>query len=228
MEYSSFLELQRWVNRTDNRLGTGNGIPPYNKIDIMQIKELIREFAEQIRMEYPVHSMQLLHIAEKLFCFRLGGGYTLNTCLFGGLYFIVKQVECEKQNAFWSNIHSRILKVSQALYADGYYDSAAEKALREVETYMRELYAELKPGKGDPREISNIKEALLSDNAIYAFDHSTISGQNYYKGVKQLFDVAFLTYRNPAAHRNMDIVKRQAFERIALASQLMYILDERN
>ena len=223
---TSFVELRRWVNDTNEGLRKGIERQPFLKLVVIQVTGMIKQVAKEIRVEYPFHASELEYIANQLFFERNGWSY-LNTCIFGGLFYIVRQVSHEEQNELWRNVHPRIIKVSQSLYADGYYDSAADKALREVETYMRELYAVLKPGKGDPKEINTIKEALLSDNSIYAFDHSTMNGENYYKGIKSLFDNAFLAYRNPASHRNADISRRQAFERIVLASQLMYVLDER-
>lgn len=91
---------------------------------------------------------------------------------------------------------------------------------------MRELYARYKPGKGDPSEINSIKEALLADADLYCFDRTTQNGKNFYNGIKKLFEDAFTAYRNPSSHRNTDISKRAAFERITLASQLTYVLDD--
>lgn len=226
IQTNNLAKLQKWINDTNNGIGRGMAGQPFLNPTVSQVKEMIKQVTKEIRAEYPFHASELEYIANQLFFERNGWSY-LNTCIFGGLFYIVRQVSHEEHNELWRNVHPRIIKVSQSLYADGYYDSAADKALREVETYMRELYAVLKPGKGDPKEINTIKEALLSDNSIYAFDHSTMNGENYYKGIKSLFDNAFLAYRNPASHRNADISRRQAFERIVLASQLMYVLDER-
>lgn len=192
---------------------------------MLKVKGLIGEVANQLHITYPFYETQLREINNRLFPTLTYWGYTLNLCLFGQLYLIINYVAAQPQNEFWSNIHPRIINVSQSLYADEYYDSAAEKALREVETYMRELHAKFKPEKGDPKEINSIKEALLSDQSLYEFDRITQNGKNYYEGIKKLFEDAFTAYRNPASHRNTNISRREAAERICLASQLMFVLD---
>ena len=125
------------------------------------------------------------------------------------------------------SITGEVGSVAQAEYVDGYFDSAAEKALREVESYLRELYSQAYPDLGEPKEISTIKDKLLNDENVYMFDRQTQSGKNYFDGIKSLFDNVFKAYRNPTAHRNIKINKREASERIMLASQLLYVLDER-
>lgn len=222
---NALQELRAWVLSTDQSLSM-NTNRYFTKMEIVQTKALITACADQFHKTHPFYETELRTIADRLFSACTYWGYPLNHCLFGQLYLIVKHAAAQQQNEFWSNIHPRIVNVAQALYADGYFDSAAEKALREVETYMRELYARYKPGKGDPSEINSIKEALLADADLYLFDRTTQNGKNFYNGIKKLFEDAFTAYRNPASHRNTDISKREAFERITLASQLTYVLDD--
>ena len=106
------------------------------------------------------------------------------------------------------------------------FDSAAEKAIKELETRLRDLFQQLKPSAGIPTKAGDIIGALLGDNDIFHFcDTSTISGKDQRRGIKSLFDGEFAAYRNPAAHANLSCTKREAIEQIMLASQLMYILD---
>lgn len=99
--------------------------------------------------------------------------------------------------------------------------------MKELETRLRELFQELKPGAGIPSKIGDVIGALLGDNGILNFcDTSTTGGKDYRRGVKSLFEGAFTAYRNPAAHANLPCTKREAVEQIVLASQLMYILDK--
>lgn len=173
------------------------------------------------------YGAQLKTIGLGLFYLPSVLGYKMNSFLFGQLFFIVHQLKKHPQNCFWSNVHPRIISVAQAEYVDGYCDSAAEKALREVETYLRELFSQYYSGQGEPKEIATIKDKLLNDDTVYEFDRQTPSGKNYFEGIKALFDNAFKAYRNPASHRNITISQREAAERIMLASQLMYVLDEK-
>ncbi len=129
--------------------------------------------------------------------------------------------------AIWREIHPRIAEISQSLFGDGYYDSAAEKAVKEVETRLRELFQELKPNAVVPAKVGDIIGALLTENGAYHFaDLSTVSGKDYRRGMQFLFEGIFAAYRNPSAHKNIPCTKREFIEQIMLASQLMYILDK--
>lgn len=67
---------------------------------------------------------------------------------------------------------------------DGYYDSAAEKAVKEVESKLRELFQRLKPGVAVPAKIGDIIGALLTENGAFQFvDLSAVSGKDYRRGV---------------------------------------------
>ena len=98
--------------------------------------------------------------------------------------------------------------------------------MKEVETRLRELFIEFKPGEAEPSKIGNIIGALLSENGAYQFvDISTPSGKDYRRGIQSLFEGMFAAYRNPSSHKNLDYSQREAVEQIVLASQLMYVLD---
>ena len=68
---------------------------------------------------------------------------------------------------------------------------------------------------------------MLSENGAFQFcDTTSTSGKNFRRGVQQLFEGTVAAYRNPAAHANLEVSKREAIEQIMLASQLIYILDK--
>ena len=57
--------------------------------------------------------------------------------------------------------------------------------MKEVETRLRELFIEFKPGEAEPSKIGNIIGALLSENGAYQFvDISTPSGKDYRRGIQ--------------------------------------------
>ena len=113
------------------------------------------------------------------------------------------------------------------LKTDAENDSAAEKAIKEVETRLREKFKELKPSVTVPTKVGDIIGALLTENGAFKFsDTSTASGKDYRRGVQALFEGTMAAYRNPSAHENLPFTKREAMEQIMLASQLMYILDK--
>ena len=105
--------------------------------------------------------------------------------------------------------------------------AASEAAIKEVEVRMRELFKAGKPNSTPPKGAAEIIGALLSDNGFYQFcDTSEISGVNFRKGIKSIFEGAFMAYRNPSMHANLTCSQREAFERIVQASQMMSILTD--
>ena len=156
------------------------------------------------------------------------GCYFPESCGIGELVVIVRHIEAEPVVVqFWAEIHPRIANVSHELYADGHYSTAAEKAVKEVESRLREKFLELKTGAAVPAKIGDVIGALMSENGAFKFcDTTTASGRDYRRGIQSLFEGIMAAYRNPAAHANLQYEKREAMEQIMLASQLMYVLEK--
>ena len=167
-------------------------------------------------------------VSKNLFRNSAYGSVALNSAAFGELFVIIHHIIKEPVDmSVWREIHPRIAMTSQSLFSDGYYDSAAEKAVKEVESRLRELFQQLKPGVSVPAKIGDIVGALLTENGAYHFvDLSTVSGRDYRRGIQSLFEGIFAAYRNPTAHANLSCTRREAIEQIMLASQLMYILNK--
>lgn len=224
---NSLNELKQWLDSTNNQLQAGSMLY-HIKAQTLHVGALIKTVSETVKQEYPFYSEELPKIGMILFQQANHMGYVLNPYAFGELFIIIKHIFQEPSSGrFWDSIHPRIIRVSKALYFDKYYDSAAEKAIREVETVLRELFSEMKPNSAEPKNVCDVMNALLSDPALYDFDTSTVSGKDYHKGIKQLFEACFSTYRNPSSHRNIVISQRESFEQITLASQLIYILEQK-
>lgn len=191
--------------------------------------QLIRTIASCVQFEYPFYTKELSTIASTLFIrsFSLMTPWTLDSIVFGELFLIERHLSSEQINLqFWNNIHPRINAIAQSLYADGHFASAAEKAVKEVETRLRELFVECRPEKAEPSKVGDIIGALLSENGIYQFvGISTPSGKDYRRGIQLIFEGMFAAYRNPSAHKNMNYSQRESVEQIVLASQLMCVLD---
>lgn len=219
--------LQNWINNVNNGLATGAPIG-INLTSADNTCYLINVVANEIEEEYPIYSVELKNISANLFKNSAYGSVTLNSAAFGELFIIIHHIIKEPINmSIWREIHPRIAMISQSLFGDGYFDSAAEKAIKEVESRLRELFQQLKPGVSVPAKVGDIIGALLTENGVYHFsDLSTVSGRDYRKGVQFLFDGIFAAYRNPSAHSNLPCTRREAIEQITLASQLMYILDK--
>lgn len=219
--------LQNWINNVNNRLSSGMPII-IDSISVNNTCNQIAAVSNEIEVEYPFYATKLKNISEKLFQIPIYGPISLNNVAFGELFIIIHHIAQEPTNmAVWHDVHPRIVGISQGLFCDGYYDSAAEKAVKEVEGRLRELFQILKPGTTVPAKVVDIIGALLSENGAYHFfDLSTDSGKNYRRGIQSLFEGIFAAYRNPSAHKNLSCTKRESIEQIMLASQLMYVLDK--
>lgn len=219
--------LQSWINNVNIGLASAGAVttdPASANNTCYQINTV----ASGIINEYPFYSMALKNVSANLFKNSAYGTVALNPAAFGELYIIIGHILQEPVDmAMWRDIHPRIAAISQELYCDGYYDSAAEKAVREVESRLRELFQELKPDVAVPVKVGDIIGALLTENGAYHFaDLSTVSGRDYRRGIQSLFEGIFAAYRNPSSHKNVPCTKREAMEQIVLASQLMYVLDK--
>lgn len=224
---NELINLRNWINSVNNELSFGRPII----MDLASVDNAyyqINAVANGIEEEYPFYTKELKNIAMNLFKNSAYGMASLNSAAFGELFIIIHHIIQEPVDiAIWRDVHSRIAGISKELFCDGYYDSAAEKAVKEVESRLRELFQELKPGVVVPTKVGEIIGALLSEKGAYHFaDLSTVSGRDYRRGVHSLFDGIFAAYRNPSAHSNLPCTRREAMEQIMLASQLMYILDK--
>ncbi|MFR6694898.1 MAG: TIGR02391 family protein [Dysosmobacter sp.] len=189
-----------------------------------------RRNMKETQTEYPFYAAMLPGIANILFeQKRYEATAFVNPVAFGELDG--NYLPYRKQNLsiarFWSAIHPRIVNVSHELYVDGHYSTAAEKAVKEVESRLREKFLELKTGAAVPAKIGDVIGALMSENGAFKFcDTTTTSGRDYRHGIQFLFEGIMAAYRNPAAHANLQYEKREAMEQIMLASQLMYVLEK--
>lgn len=196
--------------------------------EIQRVHQWINAITSGIQADYPFYTATLPRIASILFIDNGMGAFILNQAAFGELVIIIRHIEAEPVVVhFWSAIHPRIVNVSHELYADGHCSTAAEKAVKEVESRLREKFSELKPSAAVPAKIGDVIGALMSENGAFKFcDTTTTSGKDYRRGIQSLFEGIVAAYRNPAAHANLQYEKREAMEQIMLASQLMYVLDK--
>lgn len=219
--------LRNWINNANNNLKS-TGAVTTDSVSAQNICYQINRISDEVLNEYPFYATELKNIALNLFMDFGYGTMALNNAAFGELYIIIGHIIQEPvDTAVWREIHPRIVAISKELFCDGYYDSSAEKAIKEVETRLRELFQLLKPGVTVPTKVGDIIGALLTENGAYQFaDLSTASGKDYRRGIQSIFEGTFAAYRNPSAHENLSCTKREAIEQIMLASQLMYVLDK--
>lgn len=222
---NELYELRKWIDFTNANLQMQFLHTPQ---EIQRVHQWINAITRGIQADYPFYTATLPRIASILFIDNGMGAFILNQAAFGELVIIIRHIEAEPVVVqFWSDIHPRIANVSHELYADGHYSTAAEKAVKEVESRLREKFLELKTGAAVPAKIGNMIGALMSENGAFKFcDTTTTSGKDYRRGIQSLFEGIVAAYRNPAAHANLQYEKREAMEQIMLASQLMYVLDK--
>lgn len=226
--YKKELEYIRdWINDKDRQLCHNIQII-LSPDERNQVRRKLEVISNGVQHEYLFYSQELLSIKDKLFNLLPFAyeAYGLNIAVFGQLYIIIKHIRTEIINQrIWQDIHPNISKVSKDLFCDGHFAAAAEIAIKEIETQMRTLFKQYNPTSALPKDAAGLIGALLSENGLHKFcDTADISGRNYRKGIQQIFEGAFSAYRNPAMHQNLPCTQREAFERITLASQMMYIL----
>ncbi len=128
--------------------------------------------------------------------------------------------------AFWNNINNRLKQQSRDLYSQCFYKSAAQGAVQEVETRLREMFRELKHVSIEPSKIEDIIGGLLSENGTYhCCGIETKDGKNFCIGFDKLVRGFFTAYRNPLSHINHTLTKQDAFEIVSLSSTIMNTLD---
>ena len=222
---NELYELRKWIDNTNTPL---NMQFLHTHQEIQRVYQWINAITMGIQADYPFYAATLPRIASILFIDNGMGAFILNQAAFGELVIIIRHIEAEPVVVqFWSAIHPRIVNVSHELYVDGHYSTAAEKAVKEVESRLREKFLELKTGAAVPAKIGDVIGALMSENGAFKFcDTTTTSGRDYRRGIQSLFEGIVAAYRNPAAHANLQYEKREAMEQIMLASQLMYVLDK--
>ena len=222
---NELYELRKWIDFTNANLQMQFLHTPQ---EIQRVYQWINAIMRGIQTDYPFYAATLPRIASVLFIDNGMGTFILNQAAFGELVIIIRHIEAEPVVvSFWSVIHPRIVNVSHELYVDGHCSTAAEKAVKEVESRLREKFSELKPGAAIPPKIGDVIGALISENGTFKFcDTTAASGRNYRPGIQSLFEGIMAAYRNPAAHANLQYEKREAMEQIMLASQLMYVLEK--
>ena len=208
---NELYELRKWIDFTNANLTNAN-LQLHTPQEIQRVHQWINAVTRGIQEDYPFYATTLPCVANILFLQNEVGAIFLNPAAFGELVVIVRHIEAEPVVVqFWSEIHPRIVNVSRDLFVDGHCSTAAEKAIKEVESRLREKFSELKPSTAVPSKIGDVIGALVSENGTFKFcDTTTTSGRDYRRGIQSLFEGIMAAYRNPAAHANLQYEKREA------------------
>lgn len=227
-DYKELIDrFWKWTQNFNEVIRSGN--PPFVNYTIAQvIREQAISLSAVLEDEYPFYSKELTDISRILFRHSTAEMCAVNIAAFGELFLIIKNLKKEPYNlAIWHDIHPRVQSVSLPLYSDGHFGVAAEKAIKEVEQVLREIFVKVKPTTKEPKDASDIVGALLSENGAYPITAClTPSEKSFSRGAKLLFDGFLASYRNPTAHGNRGLSKRESLEQIVFSSQLLFILDK--
>ena len=150
---NELYELRKWIDFTNNANLQMQFL--HTPQEIQRVHQWINAITRGIQADYPFYAATLPCVANILFQQNEMGAIFLNPAAFGELVVIVRHIEAEPVVVqFWAEIHPRIVNVSHELYVDGHYSTAAEKAVKEVESRLREKFLELKNRRSSSREDS--------------------------------------------------------------------------
>lgn len=137
---------------------------------------------------------------------------------------------------FWKLIHQDIIRVSKKLFEDGHYAHSVESAFKEVNSRVKKLYLSKTGDEKDGSDLmmnafkfdKNRKQEQINGPIIQLTDLNSISNKDIQNGYRFIFAGSIMAFRNPKAHENQNISKKEAIHSIFIASKLMHRLDESN
>lgn len=127
---------------------------------------------------------------------------------------------------FWGILHARIRALAQPRFEAGFFGDAVEASFKEVNDTMKRIVIEV-----DGRELdgaSLMTTALSVQNPIVRLSMlESETDRNIQQGYMQIFAGSMTGIRNPKAHGNLTPDSSKALHLIALASLLMFKIDQR-
>lgn len=188
------------------------------------VKDAISCIAKHVSFESPRTAEILKEVSESLFE-KTNIGFIINRGMFGILFAVGRTIEEQPPLIAWSSIHPDVVKASRDHFRQGKYGSAVDAVFKELECKLRALSRENKGGL-EPKEIQSVIGDVFSEiSALNTGAMNTHSGKDYRKGLREIFKAAFVAYRNPGAHANLNRTKGEAAELIVLCSHFMFVLD---
>lgn len=132
----------------------------------------------------------------------------------------------ESTDAFWNDIHYRVVSVAKTRFESSHYADAVEAALKEVNSCVKDI---VKRKTGRELDGAPLMHMAFSPNdpIIVLEDLSSQSGRDIQQGYMEIFAGTMIGIRNPKAHDNVTITPIRAKHFLYLASLLMSKVDER-
>lgn len=192
---------------------------------MVAIKNDLIFISQDVQGIYPVVASEIFRLKDILFTPQ----GTVNLIILGELVALLRFLNSPKgDNNFWNMIHPSIIRVSKGLFDDGHYANASEDAFVEVNARVKKLFVILDDNHNNVPDGVDLMNIIFSINKpmIALGDINTVTGANIHKGYFYLFSGAISAIRKPKAHENIVIDENECRRNLALASMLMYKLDE--
>jgi uncharacterized protein (TIGR02391 family) len=126
---------------------------------------------------------------------------------------------------FWQLVHPRIKTITRARFEAGFTGDAVETAFKEINGVVKLTVKNCVGRELDGHGL--MTTAFSPANPIIAFNSlATESDRNVQQGYMEIFAGAMTGIRNPKAHGNVNLSRKEALHLICLASLLMHKLDE--
>jgi uncharacterized protein (TIGR02391 family) len=131
----------------------------------------------------------------------------------------------DSQNNFWKYVHPKIVEISKKKFEDGYYADSLQAALVELCDIVRSFRQKI-----GAKEIISDKDMMyntFSNEKLLCFTNcSNTSLKNIQEGYEKLFPGVMQAWRNPKAHKNIDMSQAESARKLMMVSDLMYMLDQ--
>ncbi len=132
----------------------------------------------------------------------------------------------DPNEAFWQLLHPRIVALARPRFEKALYGDAVESCFKEINSAVKHLYLDATGRESDGAGLMN-SAFSPNDPVIRLTDMTTQSERDEQQGYMQIYAGAMTGIRNPKAHANINPDSRKTLHLVALASLLMYRLDER-
>ena len=125
----------------------------------------------------------------------------------------------------WCLFHPEVVRVARTRFEAAHYADAVEAAFKEINVVVKRAW--LAAGKSE-KDGSDLMFAAFAhaDPVVRLVSGSTLTDTSMQQGYMHLFAGSMLAIRNPKAHENVEIERDRGILFLALASLLMFKLDE--
>lgn len=137
------------------------------------------------------------------------------------------KIEIDDIELPWSFINQTIKEVAKPRFDAKQYADSVEAAFKELNDQIKIEYKKVKNGQEEDGD-KLMRQSFSVGNPLFQLaDTTTDNGKNIQQGYMEIFAGSMRGIRNPKAHKNLEIEKKEAVEKIILASHLMNTWEKR-